>query len=80
MASRSQYAYLGATNDIITVFPSSECWGVTREENGTPGFYPGTYDSVYVKFVNNVICRLTSEEFDNDCISGKSSFSGASYL
>ena len=70
MASTSQYAQFGATNDIITVFPNSACWGVEEEESGTPGFNGGTYDGVYVKFVNNMICRLTSSEDNNNCGDG----------
>ena len=80
MASTSQYAQFGATNDIITVFPNSACWGVDEEETGTSGFNGGTYDGVYVKFVNNLICRLTSSEDYNDCETRDQSFSGANYL
>ena len=65
MAERSSYALLGSTNDIIMVFPESYCWGID-DDNATSSLY-GTYESEYVQSINNMICRLTSSEANNNC-------------
>ena len=71
IAYRSEYVAFAATNNIITVFPNSECWGIS--ETGEVLFPEGTYNSLYVAATNDMICRLTSAEADNNCRTGASS-------
>ena len=71
MAYRSEFVGFAATNNIIVVYPNSECWGVS--ETGVVEFPNNSYNSLYVQATNELICRLTSTEADNNCRAGASS-------
>ena len=71
MAYRSEFVAFASTNNIIVVYPNSECWGIS--ETGEVLFPNDSYNSLYVQATNDLICRLTSTEADNNCRSGASS-------
>ena len=68
---------VGATNDMIMVYPSSACWnmdGLIDQSND------GTLDGLYPRSINQMLCRLTSpsESSQRGCLTG--AMPGLAYL
>ena len=56
------YLELAATNDIIVVYPKSNCWNADESVEQEPGVYL-TKDAIYPKFIMAMIDRLTENPF-----------------
>ena len=64
-AAYTGYREFAANNNLIVVFPETQCWNMTGDHPVDP--YWLTKDDLFVKAVNAIICRLTSEEHNNTC-------------
>ena len=54
-----------ANNNVIMVFPETFCWNMNGDR--PVDNYWLTRDDLFVRAVNAIICRLTSEEHNNTC-------------
>ena len=73
MASYSDYNAFAATNNIIVIYPQTECWAVDWHtpiegwnETNTDNYW-NTKDGLYARALMAIICRATSDEGTNTC-------------
>ena len=74
IASYSEYNNFAASNNIIIVYPESECWAtdwhtplITWNKTNEDSAW-NTKDGLYSRAIMAIICRVTTDdEWDNDC-------------
>ena len=69
---------LAATNEIIMVYPESQCWNSNNSVPQRDGDYL-TKDGLYPKALKAMICRLTSTEGSTDCPTGSMELASAAF-